>query len=62
MGSQPPGIPPAPDLNCKPRGCERSCRSSTIPPSAPALENGFRDGHPGSTVGGGVGGAEKVFN
>ena len=59
MGSRLPGTS---DLNCKPRGYERSCRSSKIPPSTPALENGFPGGRPGSTVEGGVGGAEKVFN
>ena len=61
MGSQLPGNQPD-HLKSKPRGCERSCRSSKTPPSAPALENGFPGGHPGSTVEGGVGGAEKVFN
>ena len=59
MGSRLPGTS---DLNCKPRGCGRSCRSSTFPPSTPALANGFPGGRLGSTVEGGVGGAEKVFN
>ena len=62
VGSQLPGNQPE-GPKCKPRGCERSCRSSKTPPSAPALENGFQDGRRrGSTVEGGVGGAEKVFN
>ena len=59
MGSRLSGSPP--DPNCKPRGCEHSCRSSKIPLLVPALENGFRGGHPGSTVEGGAGEAEKSF-
>ena len=59
MGSRLPGTS---DLNCKPRGSGRSCRSSKIPPSTPASANGFPGGRPGSTVEGDVGGAEKVFN
>ena len=50
-------------LKRKLRGCARSCRSLTPPPSAPAWASGsLGGGHQGSTVEDGAGGAEKVFN
>ena len=61
MGSLLPGSSEALLLNCKPRGCEHSCRNSTTPPSVQASVNGFRGGRPGSTVEDGGGGAEKSF-
>ena len=49
-------------LKRKLRGCARSCRSSTSPPSAPAWASGSQGGaHLGSTAEDGAGGAEKSF-
>ena len=50
-------------LKRKLRGCARSCRSSTSPPSAPAWASGSPGGaHLGSTAEDGAGGAEKKFS
>ena len=49
-------------LKRKLRGCARSCRSSTSPPSAPAWASGSPGGgHQGSAAEDGAGGAEKSF-
>ena len=50
-------------LKRKLRGCARSCRSLTSPPSVPAWASGSQGGgHQGSTAEDGAGGAEKKFS